>query len=102
MSKGESTIRTQSEMQDFGKRTAFLLQGEEFYIGDKVVSTITSNEQWTNLVCVIDAVHKDMVITHSGNLIIHHREFRRATEEEIESGYKSYNTQVSQRYHKAL
>ena len=57
-----------------------------FEVGDKVVSTLDGDEFWMNFVCTIDGFHKKMIITNGGGHIIHHYEFRHATDEEIKAG----------------
>lgn len=53
--------------------------------GDIIVSTEYTAEDWTRRICTIDGFHKDLVITRSGNDVIHHdiSKIRPATREEI-------------------
>lgn len=57
-----------------------------FEVGDKVVSTLNGDDFWMNIICVIDGFHKSMIITKGGGHVIHHYDFRHATNEEIKAG----------------
>mgnify|MGYP000502928628 CR=1 FL=1 len=57
-----------------------------FEVGDKVVSTLNGDDFWMNIICVIDGFHKSMIITKGGGHVIHHYEFRHATDAEIKAG----------------
>ncbi|OOW10256.1 hypothetical protein MF4642_07870 [Acinetobacter sp. MF4642] len=57
-----------------------------FEVGDKVVSTLNGDDFWMNIICVIDGFHKSMIITKGGGHVIHHYDFRHATDEEIKAG----------------
>ena len=57
-----------------------------YEVGDKVVSTLNGDDFWMNIICVIDGFHKSMIITKGGGHVIHHYEFRHATDEEIAAG----------------
>jgi len=57
-----------------------------FEVGDKVVSTLNGDDFWMNIICVIDGFHKSMTITKGGGHVIHHYDFRHATDEEIKAG----------------
>ena len=57
-----------------------------FEVGDKVVSTLNGDDFWMNIICVIDGFHKSMIITKGGGHVIHHYDFRHATDAEIKAG----------------
>lgn len=62
-----------------------------FEIGDKVVSTLSGNEFWMEVVCTIEGFHKKMIITNGGGHSIHHYDFRHATDSEIAKGKRDEN-----------